>query len=149
MIGRRDILLMGGSLVVLASCGPPGAGTLALSASGGAGMNPGPGGADRPVTISILQLKSPDAFNAADVFALQDPASALGGDLLGQEQMAVAPGGSASKTVTAQAGATHIGLVAGFRDPAGKTYKTAVPIAPGSNGTANITLGSSGMVVSG
>ena len=63
------------------------------------GMNPGPDGADRPVTLSLLRLKDAGAFMSADMFALQeDPAAALAADLIGMDQLPIAPGGTASKT---------------------------------------------------
>lgn len=147
MIDRRQILIFGAAASILASCAESGPGELALSAQGAIGMNPGPDGTDRPVTVSILQLRSTEAFNMADVFALQDPQANLGADLVSIDQMAVAPGTSAQKLVVAQEGAVAIGLVAGFRDPAGKTYRQVVPIAAGDEKALDISITSSGMSV--
>ena len=71
-----------------AAAGP----TVTVAVTGGAGMNPGPDGADRPVTVSLLRLRDAGAFNTADLFALQDPAAALAADLVGMDQLAVAAG---------------------------------------------------------
>jgi type VI secretion system protein VasD len=107
------------------------------------------GGSDRPVTLSILRLKGAGTFNSADYFALQeDAAGALGTDLVGMDQLAIAPGGTASKTVTVEPEATTLGLMASLIDPAGKTWRTTVPVKPGSQVALNVTLGPSGLAVS-
>ncbi len=88
MIHRRDFVVTLGATGFLAACqsGPPKPSTVTINLAGQAGMNPGPGGGDRPVTVMILRLKSTGKFNSADYFALQgDAGSALGGDLLGSE----------------------------------------------------------------
>ena len=79
--------------------------------------------------------------------ALQDPTTALAAALVGMQQIAVAPGASASATVTMEPEATALGVVALLRDPSGKVWRTAVPVAPGSTVTANVTLGPSGLAV--
>lgn len=150
MIDRRMLIGTGACALVLGGCagGPSGPAQLTISAQGGIGMNPGPDGSDRPVTVTILQLRSADAFNAADVFALQDPATALAADLVAMDQLAVSAGTSAAKTITGADGATVLGLVAGFRDPAGKTIRSVVPIVPGDSKTVAISLTSSGLSIS-
>lgn len=149
-LNRRAFLATGAAAALLAACGggPPGPAVVTVAASGQPGMNPGPDGADRPVTVTVLRLKDAGAFNAADFFALQnDPAAALGGDLLGMDQLAVAPGASASKTVSMEPEATQLGLVAALREPTGKVWRTVTPVAPGSTVTATVTLGPSGLVL--
>lgn len=149
MLDRRAFLATTGAVALLSACGgPPGPATVTVAATGGAGMNPGPDGADRPVTVSILRLKDAGAFNSADFFALQDPAAALGADLLGMDQLAVPPGGTASKTLAFEPEATLLGLVASLRDPTGKTWRTVTPVQAGSTVTATVTLGASGLGVS-
>ncbi len=148
MVDRRTVLIAGGATLLLTACGgEPGAAEVTLNATGAAGMNPGPDGSDRPLTITIVQLRTPDAFNAADYFALQDPAKTLAADLVSADTLPVAPGAPAAKTVVAAAGTTAIGLIAGYRDPAGKAFRAVIPVAPGDKVTATITLGSSGMSV--
>ncbi len=146
---RRAFLLLAGAAGLLAACGggPPPPGTVAVTITGGAGMNPGPDGADRPVTVSLLRLRDAAAFTAADPFALQDPATALAADLVGMDQLAVAPGATASKTVTMEPEATQLGILALFRDPGGKVWRTAVAVPPGAALTATVTLGPGGLAV--
>ncbi|MBN8632741.1 MAG: type VI secretion system lipoprotein TssJ [Rhodobacterales bacterium] len=119
----RRAFLIGGSAVLLVACAPAGPGSVTLVAQGTAGMNPGPDGADRPLTVQVLQLRGAGAFDGADFFALQSPATALGGDLVKADTIALAPGGKATKTVTLEATTALIAVVAGFRDPAGKQFR--------------------------
>ena len=145
---RRSLLLTAAAAGLVSACGggPPGLAVVTVAATGAPGMNPGPDGADRPVTLSLLRLRDAGAFNSADYFALQDDAAGvLAADLVGMDQLAVAPGGSASKTLTFEPEATQLGVVASLRDPSGRIWRTATPIAPGSTVTANVTLGPSGI----
>jgi type VI secretion system protein VasD len=151
MLERRGFLVLAGA-GLLAACGgpeaPPGPAVVNVAVQGGPGMNPGPDGADRPVTLTVLRLRDLGAFNTADLFALQnDPAAALGGDLVGLEQLAVAPGGSAGSTVTLGPDAPYLGFIALLREPAGKVWRTATPVAQGTTPTANVNLGPGGMAL--
>jgi len=99
MIDRRDFILALGATGLLTACqsGPPKPSVITVNLAGDAGMNPGPGGGDRPVTVMILRLKSTGAFNSADYFALQGGAgAALGGDLIGSDTISVGPGKTAA-----------------------------------------------------
>ena len=148
MIHRRDFIIAIGATSFVAACqsGPPKPSTVTLNFSGQAGMNAGPGGEARPVTVMIFKLKNTGAFNSADYFALQgNAAGALGGDLVGSEQVSVAPGGTASKTITVEPEATSLGFVALLRAPEGKTWRTTKGVSPGSTVTINVTLGSGGI----
>lgn len=146
-IDRRGFLASGAAVLALASCGgeaPPT--VLSVTAQGSAGMNPGPDGADRPVTLNILQMSGSGAFNAADYFALQDPAKALGAELVRSDQMVLSPGTPASKAITVQAGVTSIGVIAGFRNPTGRSVRQLIPVPPSST-TMTISVGASGISV--
>ncbi|WP_300042636.1 type VI secretion system lipoprotein TssJ [uncultured Paracoccus sp.] len=150
LFDRRALLAAGASaLLLLAACGgetPPT--VLAVTAQGSAGMNPGPDGVDRPVTVNILQLSGTAAFDAADALALQDPAGALGADLVKADQIVLAPGAAASKSITVQAGVTTIGVTAGFRDPSGRMTRQKIPV-PAASAPVTINVGSGGLSVSG
>ena len=94
------------------------------------------------------RLRDAGAFNSADFFALQEGAATLlAADLVGMDQLAVAPGGSASKTLTFEPEATTLGVMASLRDPAGKVWRAAVPVTPGSTVTATATLGPAGLAL--
>jgi type VI secretion system protein VasD len=148
MIHRRDFILALGATGLVTACqsGPPKPSTVTINLAGQAGMNPGPGGGDRPVTVLIMRLKSAGKFNSADYFALQgDAGTALAGDLVGSDSVAVGPGATASKTITVEPEATTLGFVALIREPGGRTWRTTKSVSPGSTVTINVRLGSGGI----
>ncbi|PZV35668.1 type VI secretion system lipoprotein TssJ [Mesorhizobium kowhaii] len=148
MIDRREFVVALGATGLLAACqsGPPKPSVITVNVTGGTGMNPGPGGGDRPVTVLVMRLKSTGKFNSADYFALQgDAGTALAGDLIGSDQIAVGPGKSASKTITVEPDATALGFVALIREPGGRNWRTTKSVSPGSKFTINVTLGSGGI----
>lgn len=142
MMSRRTTVLGIGATIVLASCGPEP--SLSLSAQASAGMNPGPDGQDRPLTLTVISMSGTGGFDGADFFALQDPQSALGGDFVSAQQIILAPGASATATISIPAGVTTIGIVAGFRDPTGKVFRLKTPAPSGAAG-AIIAVGSGGI----
>jgi type VI secretion system protein VasD len=150
---RRAFLAATGALALLAACGgeeppPPGPAVVTLAAQGGPGMNPSPDGSDRPVTLTVVRLKGTGAFNSADSFALQaDPGTALGAEMVGMQQLVVPAGGNATATITMEPEATHLGVIALLRDPAGKVWRSAVPVALGTTPTATATLGPGGLAL--
>lgn len=148
MIHRRDFILALGATGLVTACqsGPPKPSTVTINLAGQAGMNPGPGGGDRPVTVLIMRLKSAGKFNSADYFALQgDAGTALAGDLVGSDSIAVGPGKTASKTITVEPEATTLGFVALIREPGGRTWRTTKSVSPGSTVTINARIGSGGI----
>ncbi|MFA6220645.1 MAG: type VI secretion system lipoprotein TssJ [Erythrobacter sp.] len=148
MIDRRQFVVALGATGLLAACqsGPPKPSVITVNVTGGAGMNQGPGGGDRPVTILVMRLRGTGKFNSADYFALQgDAGSALAGDLIGSDQIAVGPGKSASKTITVEPDATALGFVALIREPGGRNWRTTKSVSPGSKFTINVKLGSGGI----
>lgn len=150
MLDRRKFLVVVGAGAMTAACqsGPKAPSSVTVAASGGAGMNPGPDGGARPVTLLLMRLKSVGAFNAADMFALQsDPSGALGADLIGVDQLVVAPGAQASKTLSFEPEATHLGVVALLRDPSGRTWRASKPIAQESTVVVPVAIGAGGISV--
>ena len=129
---RRTFILGAGALAALTACGPEDPAALTISAQGVAGMNPGPDGKDRPLILQVVEMSGPGAFDSADFFALQDPQAALGGEFISVRQLVLQPGAPASVTIPISAGASVVGIVAGFRDPSGKVFrvKTAAPSGP-------------------
>ena len=150
MMGRREFLIGSMGLGLLASCGPAGPagpGTVTVVANGTAGMNPGADGADRPLTLQIVQLSGAGAFDSADFFTLQTPDSALGADLVKADQIALPPGGTASKTIGLEAGVMIIGVIAGYRDPGGKVFRAKTSVAATDVVTLQVTVGPSGITL--
>jgi type VI secretion system protein VasD len=69
----------------------------------------------------------------------------LGGDLVGIDQVTVAPGGSATKTIGFEPEATSLGVVALVREPGGRTWRTSTAIPAGASTIVNVTLGGGGI----
>src|SRR5687767_7885486 len=133
MLHRRGFLLAMGAADLLSACSrdPMKPTTVTLSAQ--PGMNPGPDGGERPVIVLVLRLRSVSTLNSAGFFALQaDPATALGADLVGYDQIAVSPGATISKTIAFEKEAAFLALVALLRDPGGRVWRTSAPVSPGS-----------------
>ncbi|MER8520496.1 MULTISPECIES: type VI secretion system lipoprotein TssJ [unclassified Mesorhizobium] len=149
MMDRREFIVALGATGLLTACqsaGPPKPSVITVKLTGAGGMNPGPGGGDRPVTVLVMRLRSTGKFNSADYFALQgDAGSALAGDLIGSDQIAVGPGKTATKTITVEPDAAALGFVALIREPGGRNWRTTKSVSPGSNFTINVTLGSGGI----
>lgn len=142
---RRTFLAGFGALTLVAACAPSGPGAVTLVVQGAAGMNPGPDGADRPLTLQVLQLRGAGAFDGADFFALQNPAGALGGDLVKADTIALAPGGSTTKTITLDATTSVLAVVAGFRDPAGKQFRAKSSVSATDEVTFKLDVTASGI----
>ena len=127
---RRGFVIAGGAVLALGAClGPSGPGVAVIRVTAALGMNPGPDGGDRPLMLTVVQLKSSAVFDGADFFALQNPADALGGDLLKVDQIILISGESANKVIDVEVGAAFIGVIAGFRSPAGKVSNVPVESA--------------------
>ncbi|SPH18694.1 hypothetical protein DEA8626_02236 [Defluviimonas aquaemixtae] len=144
MIDRRDFLAGSAAAGLLSAC-TPGPGSVTINASGSAGMNPGPDGADRPVTLQVVQMRGSGAFDGADFFALQDPQAALGGDFIKADQIVLTPGAPASRTIGLDPSVSMIGVVAGFRSPAGKVFRSKTAVSPTANVGLTIGVGPGGL----
>jgi type VI secretion system protein VasD len=142
---RRAFLIGGSALALVAACAPAGPGAVTLVVQGAAGMNPGPDGADRPLTLQVLQLRGTGAFDGADFFALQAPAGALGGDLVKADTISLAPGGSVTKTIGIDPGTAVLAIVAGFRDPAGKQFRAKSSISATDEVTFKLDVSAGGI----
>lgn len=144
---RREFLIGCGAFGVLVSCAPAGPGAVTLVAQGAAGMNPGPDGADRPLTLQVLQLSGSGAFDGADFFALQSPATALGADLIKADTIALAPGASTTKIIALDPGTAILALVAGFRDPGGKQFRAKTSVSPTDEVTFKVDVTAQGIAL--
>ena len=141
----RRAFLVGGSARLLVACAPAGPGAVTIVAQGAAGMNPGPDGADRPLTLQILQLRGAGAFDGADFFGLQAATATLGGDLVKADTIALAPGGKATKTLALDPTTALIAVVAGYRDPAGKQFRAKSAVSPTDTVTFALDVTASGI----
>ncbi len=145
MMERRDFLIGSAALLGLAACAPSGPGVATVVAQGAAGMNPGPDGADRPLTLQIVQMRSAGAFDGADFFALQTPQTALGGEFVKADQIALTPGAAKTLAVGLDASTTVIGVIAGYRDPGGKVFRAKMAVAADKDVTLSVTVTGAGV----
>ncbi len=144
---RRTFLVAGAAGFGLAGCMGPTTANMSVSVQGRAGMNPGPDGKDRPVTVSILQMNGSSAFDAADYVSLQSPSSALGSELVKADQIVISGTSPESRVIPVQAGASVIGVVGGFRAPSGKVVRRKIA-APAKDAGLIISVGPNGISVS-
>ena len=147
LFSRRATLAGLGTLALISACGPKGPGTVDLSLSSTADANPGPDGSGRPLTLQILQLRGAAAFDAADPLALQDPATELGADLVKAESVTLAPGGTATKALVLDPSTTAVAVVAGYRNPAGKSVRAKAAVSPTGKSAFAVTAGPSGVTM--
>ena len=147
-LDRRRLLGWAAAAASLAGCGgPKPPGTLTVTATGDSGINPGPDGLDRPLAITVIQMRGASAFDSADVYALQDPATALGRDFIKADQLTLVPGTPVSKAIGVEEGASVIGIVAGYRIPAGKTMRAKAAAPTSGDAALNVTATPSGISV--
>ena len=79
--------------------------------------NPNENGDPAPVVVRVYQLKEVTAFQNAEYFDLADnDKKVLGGDLIGVQEYEMAPGKSQDYNRDISSEATHIGVIASFRD---------------------------------
>jgi type VI secretion system protein VasD len=142
---RRTFLTACGAFGILAACAPAGPGSVTLVVQGTKGMNPGPDGADRPLTLQVLQLRGAGAFDGADFFALQNASGALGGDLVKADTIALAPDASATKTIGLDPSTAIIAIVAGFREPTGKQFRAKSSVSATDEVTFKVDVTGSGI----
>lgn len=144
---RREFLLGTLGFGVLTACAPSGPGVLTIVAQGTAGMNPGPDGADRPLTLQIVQMRSAGAFDGADFFGLQNPAGALGAEFIKADQIALTAGAAKTLSIGLDAGTTVIGVVAGFKDPGGKVFRAKAAVSATESVTFSVEVSRSGVTL--
>jgi len=125
------------ALVSLAACGgkvkPPPEIHLKIQFVASGTINPDPSGRPSPVALSVLQLKSPDAFMIADYFAASNPTNpALMPDVVGREQTTLQPGETKELPIKVDMSATRIGVIAAFRDIEHAAWRAeiALPVPP-------------------
>ncbi|WP_299750856.1 type VI secretion system lipoprotein TssJ [uncultured Tateyamaria sp.] len=149
---RRNAILSAGGFAFLSAClaNDPVPGSIMATANMTDGANPGPDGSGRPLTVTLVQLRSANQFSSVDFATLQDPESALAADLVRTDKLVLAPGGTAEGTfpVEVQQGASTLGIVAGFRQPAGKVFRLTQGLPATGDILLNISVTASGLSVS-
>lgn len=118
---------------LLAACAkePPPPGVIDLTIKAAPDINPDPSGTASPTLIRVYQLASPVKFENADFFLLfEKEKETLGPDLLGREEIPVAPGETKNLTQPLKPNATHVGVVAAFRDIDKASWRAVTEVPP-------------------
>ncbi len=144
---RRSLLAAGAGSALLAACGtkppPPPKPTLVNgSIKASAGLNPSVTGRASPLQVRVYELKAPAAFNAADFMALfQGDQAALGGDMVGREEMTLQPGESRPHNKTLSPETRFVGVVGFYRALERANWRTVVAIQPNQTQQLAINVG--------
>jgi len=94
-----------------------------------AGVNPNEDGKPSPIVVSLYELKGIKAFNNATYFDLMDDeAKALGAELIGSREYEMTPGKEEKYDREISAEATHIGVVAGFRNIQSAKWRDSIEL---------------------
>jgi type VI secretion system protein VasD len=105
--------------------------------------NRDPAGRALPIVVRLYELKSEGAFAGADFFKLYDHESeALGGDLIGREEVTLLPGTRQLVVRPLSPDATHLGVVAAFRDIDHAGWRALVTLKRDQNNTVQVDVGS-------
>jgi type VI secretion system protein VasD len=92
-------------------------------------LNPDAAGRSLPTLVRVLQLGNTARFEKADFSALWDrPEEVLGTDLIRSDELTVDPGEASDHWYRCESKATHVAVVAMFREPAGTFWRSAVPL---------------------
>jgi len=91
-------------------------------------VNPDANGRPSPIVVRVYQLKADDKFAGADFFALfDDDQKALGGDLLGREEVELAPGEKKELQFSVKRDAKFVGVLAAYRDIRNSRWRVIKP----------------------
>lgn len=92
-------------------------------------INPNEAGEPSPVVVRIYELKGVKAFNNADYFDfVDDDAKTLGADLIASQEYELTPGEEEDYKREISSEATHLAVVAGFRNIQSATWRTSVEL---------------------
>lgn len=97
-------------------------------------VNPDANGRASPIQVTIFELRSSSQFESRDFFTLLgDPQAALGQELLDTEQVILKPGQTQVVRRPGNIQARAIGVVAGYRDLEGSTWRRTVNLPEPQN----------------
>jgi type VI secretion system protein VasD len=115
-----------------ASAPKPVVSTLQITVEAAADVNPDARRRASPVTVRIYALKTANAFDSADFFALFEKDQAtLGADMVGKEEMLLKPGESKVLNLKLGPEAKSIGYFAAYRDLEKTSWRGKKDIAVG------------------
>ncbi|AJY40134.1 type VI secretion system lipoprotein TssJ [Burkholderia humptydooensis] len=92
-------------------------------------VNPDDRSRPAPIVVSVYELKTDGAFNAADFFTLQDKdKTVLADDLLARERFQLRPGERRTIRRNADPAAGALGVVAAYRDLPNSVWRAVYPL---------------------
>ena len=142
--GRVQWLAYGLLLAVLglaAACGGPSPTRSMVTVNASPLINPNSDDQPSPTVVRFYDLTAADKFNNASFFAIyDDEGKTLGADLLARREIEIQPGKTMVVDRVAPSGTLVMGVLAGFRDINGATWRDVFPISPGSNNKIILTL---------
>ncbi|GGB45919.1 type VI secretion lipoprotein [Roseibium aquae] len=92
-------------------------------------VNPNENGDPAPVVVRVYELKGMSAFNNGEFFDFaDDDTKLLGGDLIGKQEYELTPGQTKEYDRSVSSEATHIGVVAAFRDIQSAQWRDSIEL---------------------
>lgn len=121
--------------VLVAGCAkpiaaPPLPSALVVSLAVAADVNPDMHGRASPLVARLFELKTLDAFNGADFFALADhEKDTLGAELVAKEDLLLQPGEQRQFKRTLDPATRFVAVVASYRDIERSRWRASMPVA--------------------
>lgn len=138
------LLLMGGcgsKSPLLSAVGPPAPTRVVMELAASADLNPNLLNQPSPLQLRIYELKTLGAFDRIDFFTLyEQEKTALGADLLAQEQKLIRPGEVQHLERTLQAETRYLGFLAAYRDIDRAQWRAIVAVPPNQTATIKVNL---------
>ncbi|MTI42572.1 type VI secretion system protein VasD [Roseibium hamelinense] len=92
-------------------------------------VNPNENGDPAPIVVRVYELKGMTAFNNGEFFEFaDDDTKLLGGDLIGKQEYELTPGEKKDYDRSISSEATHIGVVAAFRDIQSAQWRDSIEL---------------------
>jgi type VI secretion system protein VasD len=116
--------------VALAGCARgPDPTPIGVTLKADAGINPNDEGKSSPVVVRLYELKGLKAFNNATFFdIMDDETKALGAELIGSREYEMTPGQEQKYDRDVSAEATHLGVVAAFRNIQSAKWRDSIEL---------------------
>ncbi len=127
--------------MLAAACGGPSPTKLSVTVTATSQANPNSENQPSPTVVRLYDLKSVDTFNSASFTDLYyDDAKKLGGDLLGRREIEIQPDKTMKIDSTAAPDTLFLGVLAGFRDLDGTSWRSTTAVSPGDTNQFIVTL---------
>lgn len=102
---------------------------LDLTVSAATAVNPDDQGRPAPIVVRVYELKTDNAFKAADYFSLQDKdKTVLADDLVKRDEFQLRPGEHQTIRRVADANTTTLGVLAEYRDLPHAVWRAVYPL---------------------